>query len=93
MREIQELTMQAVAEATRIEATISGRREKFLVESAGWFNRQGGAPGGGLQILGLPTIPIDLVRVVNCRAVAGEKWIGNANRVLVAQLPLTFLEV
>jgi hypothetical protein len=64
MREIQELTMQAVAEATRIEATISGRREKFLVESAGWFNRHGGAPGAGLQILGLPTIPIDLVRVV-----------------------------
>ena len=63
MREIQELTMQAVSEATKIETTISDRREKFRVYASGWVNAKN-VSGAGLHVLGVPTIPIDLGRVV-----------------------------
>jgi hypothetical protein len=57
MREIQELTMQAVSEATRIEATIANRREKFAGGVREWMDAQNSADhmvgGGGFQVLNL----------------------------------------
>jgi hypothetical protein len=61
MREIQELTIQAVSEATRLETIISERRKKFREETLQWLR---GAPGGGFHVVAVPTIPIDLGRVV-----------------------------
>jgi hypothetical protein len=67
MREIQELTIQSIAEATRIEATINERRAKFLKEATDWHGfrmEKGVRRGGGLQLLAVPTTPMDLIRVV-----------------------------
>jgi hypothetical protein len=66
MREIQELTIQSVAEATRIETTITERRAKFLDDAGEWhrMRSENGMQGGALHMLGVPTAPIDLVRVV-----------------------------
>jgi hypothetical protein len=63
MREIQELTMQAVSEATKVEVTISERRKKFRERASSWVNAKN-ASGAGLHVLGVPTIPMDLGRVV-----------------------------
>ena len=66
MREVQELTIQWIAEANRVEATINERRAKFLNEAGDWhdFRRVNGERhGGGLHLLGVPTTPLDLVRV------------------------------
>jgi hypothetical protein len=78
MREIQELTMQAVSEATRIETTISERRKKFREDTAKWLR---GLPGGGLHVLAMPTIPIDLGRVV------GRPRLTNFAPTITAQWP------
>jgi hypothetical protein len=67
MREVQELTMHAVSEATRIEATIAKRRSEFRHTFYEWLRTQAtkvGLEGGGLQLLAIPTIPIDLGRLV-----------------------------
>jgi Putative DNA-binding domain len=63
MREIQELTMQAVSEATRIETTISKRRQKFREPGKAWLAEKATDARVGLHILAIPTIPIDLGRV------------------------------
>jgi schlafen family protein len=68
MREIHELTMQAVSEATRIEATIEGRRQQFRGELEEWLHQERTATqefwGVGLHLFALPTVPLDLGRVV-----------------------------
>jgi hypothetical protein len=63
MREVQELTMQAVSEAIKIDTTISKRREDFRVRALGWFNAKNSS-GAATHILCVPTTPIDLGRVV-----------------------------
>jgi predicted HTH transcriptional regulator len=72
MREVQELTIQAVSEATRIDAVIKERRTQFRVELDDWLrkNRKGGDPlwGGGLQLLAIPTTSVDLGRVAELGA-------------------------
>jgi Putative DNA-binding domain len=68
MREIQELTIQAVSETTRVEATIKERRQRFRQDLANWLGqqpREDGKPwGGGLQLIATPTVPLELGRVV-----------------------------
>jgi hypothetical protein len=68
MREIQELTIQAVSEATRIETTTKDRRSQFRAELGKWLHerRTGGRPlwGGGYHLFAVPTTPLDLGRVV-----------------------------
>jgi hypothetical protein len=66
MREIQELTLQSVAEATRVEQLIEARRQKFIMDTSDWHQRRrvdGRMWGGGLHFLGIPTASIDLGRV------------------------------
>jgi hypothetical protein len=65
MRQIQELTMQSVAEATRVAEIISDRRAKFRTELHDWLKgRPNGIIGGGLHIIAVPTTLLDLGRVV-----------------------------
>jgi len=61
MREIQELTIQSVAEATRIETTIAERRGKFRNAVTALF---AGQPVAGFHVFAIPTTAIDLGRVV-----------------------------
>jgi hypothetical protein len=67
MREIQELTIQAVSEATQIDTAISDRRLSFRKELNDWLHkvRKDGNPlwGGGYHLLAIPTTKIDLGRV------------------------------
>lgn len=63
MREIQELTMQAVSEAARVETAIAERRKLSDSRITQWLQARGRGSGIGLHILGLPTIPIDLGRI------------------------------
>jgi hypothetical protein len=68
MREIQELTMQAVSEAARTEKKLRERRDKFRESSGRWIrdaHQEHEEPwGAGLHFLAMPASPIDLVRVV-----------------------------
>jgi hypothetical protein len=69
MREIQELTIQALSENARIDAKIEMRRTQFLEETSqslkGWHKSHEDIWGVSFQFLALPASPIDLVRVVN----------------------------
>jgi hypothetical protein len=67
MREIQELTIQAIAEATRVEDLIEERRQTFRDQTSDWLKPTGEGEnmwGGGLHFVGMPTTMIDLGRVV-----------------------------
>jgi Putative DNA-binding domain len=68
MREVQELTMQAVSDVTRVDTTIKDRRVQFRGELNDWLlkSRKGGEAlrGAGLHLLAIPTTPLDLGRVV-----------------------------
>jgi hypothetical protein len=68
MREIQELTIQAVSESTRVDATIKECRQQFREDLSRWLRAQpredGKLWGGGLQLIATPTVPLDLGRVV-----------------------------
>lgn len=65
MREVQELTIQSMAEASRVETAIERRRERFLNATHTWLQpRDNVTWGGGLHILGIPTTSVDLIRVV-----------------------------
>jgi hypothetical protein len=89
MREIQELTIQSVAEATRIETTIGERRAKFANNTVGWHSirrENGKCWGGGLHLFGIPTTPIDLGRVVGRPALLPVQYsivanFGSGNKV------------
>ena len=68
MREIQELTIQAVSEAGRIDSVIRERSEKFRDETIRFLATDSTPTnppwGGGVYFVGVPTTPIDLGRVV-----------------------------
>jgi Schlafen, AlbA_2 len=67
MRQIQELTIQSVAEGTRVNETILERRAKFRTALHDWLKTRQpptAAPGGGLHIVAMPTTLLDLGRVV-----------------------------
>jgi hypothetical protein len=68
MREIQELTIRAVAEVTRIDDLIEKRRARFHGDFSDWIRQSEPAgaryPGGGLHLIGVPTTSFDLGRVV-----------------------------
>jgi Schlafen, AlbA_2 len=68
MREIHELTIQAVAEATRIDAIIKERRETFRTQTLHWLKSVHQSNdtlwGGGMHFVGIPTSTLDLGRVV-----------------------------
>jgi hypothetical protein len=68
MREIQELTIQAISEAARVDKKIRERRDQFREASALWIKNTHVAHeepwGAAFQFLAMPTSPIDLVRVV-----------------------------
>lgn len=66
MREIQELTIQSVAETTRVENTIAERRRTFMSSVHEWHSQRrenGLLWGGGLHFFGIPTTAMDLVRI------------------------------
>ena len=69
MREIQELTIQAASEATRLDKLISERRQSFREQTFAWLSSvhqpSESTWGGGLHFIGIPTTPIDLGRVVS----------------------------
>lgn len=70
MREIQELTIQAVSEVGRVDAVIRESRDRSVSETLGFL--AGNAPtnppwGGAVHFIGVPTTPIDLGRVVGRR--------------------------
>lgn len=72
MREIQELTIQAFSEASRIDALIRERREKFRDQTINWLSaarQPSESPpwGGAVHFIGIPTTPIDLGRVAGRR--------------------------
>jgi hypothetical protein len=68
MREIQELTIQAVSEAARVEKKILERRDQFRETSARWIKNTHAVHeqswGAALQFFAMPASPTDLVRVV-----------------------------
>jgi hypothetical protein len=68
MREIQEMTIQSAAEATRVDEAIEKRRENFRHEFVNWNKRRDdhGTPTLGaaaVHFVGVPTTPFDLGRV------------------------------
>ena len=69
MREVQELTIQALSESTRVDAKIGMRRTQFRKEASerlnSWHQAHEDIWGLSFQFIGLPASPIDLVRVVN----------------------------
>jgi len=68
MREIQELTIQAVSEGVRVEKKLRERRDQFNETSVRWIKNVHAADeepwGAALQFLAMPASSIDLVRVV-----------------------------
>jgi len=68
MREIQDLTIHAVSEAAKIDATIAERRGEHRKEVLQFLEStrspQEGIWGGGLQFFAMPTSSLDLGRVV-----------------------------
>ena len=67
MREIQELTIQSLAEATRVASTISDRRSKFSADLLKWTSRRQPISitvAGGIHMIAVPTTQVDLGRVV-----------------------------
>ena len=67
MRQIQELTIQSVAEATRVNEVISERRTRFRGTWHEWLKTKQEVTkivGGGLHMVALPTTALDLGRVV-----------------------------
>jgi hypothetical protein len=62
MREIQELTIQAVVEATHVDAIVKDGREAFFSATLDWLSSNE-APRGGMHFIGVPTTPFDLGRV------------------------------
>jgi hypothetical protein len=67
MREIQELTIQAANEATRIDTAIKEHSEKFRSEPWDWLgsvHQSAETPwGGGVHFAAIPISPLDLDRV------------------------------
>jgi len=68
MREIQDLTITAVSEASKVDALIAARRKKNYSEALGYlksvYTPQESAWGGGIHFLATPTTAFDLGRVV-----------------------------
>jgi hypothetical protein len=68
MRQIQELTIQSVAEASRVDSTLSERGVKFRTALYSWLKeKHSGAAnvaGGSLDMIAVPTTALDLGRVV-----------------------------
>jgi Putative DNA-binding domain len=68
MREIQDLTIQSMSQATKIDETIAARRGEHRTQALSWLEStrtsQEGIWGGGLQLFGIPTTAFDLGRVV-----------------------------
>jgi schlafen family protein len=68
MREIQELTVQALSEGTRADAKIASRRigfrENVSKKLKAWHQSYEDTWGFSFQLLGIPISPADLVRVV-----------------------------
>jgi Putative DNA-binding domain len=83
MREIQELTIQVLSEATRTESKIRERRARFREASARWVKNAHHVHeehwGVALQFFAMPASPIDLVRVV------GRPNLINLNSMLIAR--------
>lgn len=61
MREIQELTLQAVSAASNVESTLKEHQASHNLQLAGWLRSR---PGCGFHLVGMPTTPLDLGRVV-----------------------------
>jgi hypothetical protein len=82
MREIQELTIQAVSEAARTEQKIRERREHFRESSARWIKNTHMVHeepwGAALQFFAMPASAIDLIRVV------GRPNLINLNSMVIA---------
>ncbi|MDR3483593.1 MAG: ATP-binding protein [Bradyrhizobium sp.] len=82
MREIQELTIQAVSEAARAEKKIRERRDQFRETSTLWLKNAYKVHeqpwGAALQFFAMPASPIDLVRVV------GRPNLTNLNSMVIA---------
>jgi hypothetical protein len=82
MREIQELTIQAVSEAAHTESKIREGRDRFREASARWIKNAHHVHeehwGAALQFFAMPASPIDLVRVV------GRPNLINMNSMLIA---------
>jgi Putative DNA-binding domain len=71
MREIQELTIQAVSEMGRVDTVIKESRERFFSQTI-TFLTAGTMPtnppwGGAVHFVGVPTTPMDLGRVAGRR--------------------------
>jgi hypothetical protein len=68
MREIQELTIQALSEGTRADAKIATRRREFRENASkwlkSWHQSHEDTWGFSFQFIGVPISPVDLVRVV-----------------------------
>jgi hypothetical protein len=82
MREIQELTIQAVSEAARTEQKIRERREHFRESSARWIKNTHMVHeepwGAALQFIAMPASAIDIIRVV------GRPNLINLNSMVIA---------
>ncbi len=85
MREVQELTIQALNETTRVQSLITDRRTRFRKEAIQWLeanNKEAGNPrGAGIQYLAVPTVGMDLGRVV------GNPKLTDLGSIVVATLP------
>jgi hypothetical protein len=81
MREIQELTVQALSETTRAQNLIVDRRIRYQEEFTQWIAARHDDPwGAAIQYLAIPTITTDLGRVV------GNPNLTNLSSIVVATL-------
>jgi hypothetical protein len=84
MREIQELTVQTLTEATRLETVIADRRRHHREAAAKWINapkEEGPGWGVAVQYLAVPATAIDLGRVV------GRPRLTELDSIVVATMP------
>jgi hypothetical protein len=84
MREVQELTVQALTEATRLETVIADRRRHHREAAARWINapkEEGTGWGVAVQYLAVPATAIDLGRVV------GRPRLTELDSIVVATMP------
>jgi hypothetical protein len=83
MREIQELTIQAISEATKTTEKVLSRREYFRDFSSAWVRSKHVTPeplwGAALQFFAMPSSSIDLIKVV------GRPNLVNLDSILVAR--------
>jgi len=85
MREVQELTVQALNETGRVQNLIADRRARFRKEAVQWIessHKEPGNPrGAGIQYTAVPTAMMDLGRVV------GNSKLTDLSSIVVADLP------